>query len=124
MGALGGGSISYARNTPVHLKPSDLRPTPCTLHPTPCTLTPHPHTPHQALQKKFATSSFYQGLLQHEPSALKALIRSAADQLRDAGGGKAAGSPPAVSPPPGQGGGQGEAAAPGEGAGVACGAAL
>jgi len=39
----------------------------------------------QALQRKLMQSSVYQGLLHHEPAALKALIRSAADQIRSGG---------------------------------------
>jgi len=35
-----------------------------------------------AIQQKFAKTAFYQGLLQHEPAALTALILAAADQLR------------------------------------------
>jgi len=40
----------------------------------------------KALRSKFAASSAYQGLLHHEPAALKALVRAAADKMRARGG--------------------------------------
>jgi hypothetical protein len=36
----------------------------------------------RTLREKFASTSFYEGLLKHEPAALKLLMRCAADTLR------------------------------------------